>query len=41
MVIKDIFVFKNGNVAVLNEKGEQMFRYQKLLSNKDINWRIE
>ena len=40
-MIKDIFVFKNGNVAVTNENGEQIVKYQKLLSNKDIKWHIQ
>ena len=40
-MINDIFIFKNGNVAVTDEKGEQMMVYQKLLSNKIIRWHIE
>ena len=39
-MIKKIFLFNNGNAAVFNEKGEQMPRYQKLLSNKNIIWMI-
>jgi len=39
-MIKDIFVFKNGNVAVLDENEKQMVKYQKLLGNKNIRWHI-
>ena len=39
-MIKDIFVFKNGNVAVLDENEKQMVKYQKLLGNKNIRGHI-
>ena len=40
-MIRDVIVFKNGNVAVCDENGEQLPEYQKLLSNKVIRWHFE
>lgn len=37
-MIKEVFLFKNGNVAVINENGEQLTQLQKLLSDKNIKW---
>lgn len=42
-MIKEVLVFKNGNICLLNEEGEQMLELQYELSKakKYLWWEIE